>query len=186
MADKDTIPTKLLWIDLEMTGLDPEKDIILEVAAEVTDFNFKTLESYESRVRGGNRQTVVNRMQANIWWKDFPGNRDDFLNKFDDAKPLQVVEDELIALVSKHFGNEPAVLAGNSIYNDRLFIKKWWPALDLKLHYRMLDVSAFKVLMQGKYGVVFEKQDIHRAFDDIQASIAELQNYLDWFKAHQD
>jgi len=182
MADKDTIPTKLLWIDLEMTGLDPEKDIILEVAAEVTDFNFKTLESYESRVRGGNRQTVVNRMQANIWWKDFPGNRDDFLNKFDDAKPLQVVEDELIALVSKHFGNEPAVLAGNSIYNDRLFIKKWWPALDLKLHYRMLDVSAFKVLMQGKYGVVFEKQDIHRAFDDIQASIAELQNYLDWFK----
>jgi len=184
MMDKDTIPTKLLWVDLEMTGLDPEKDVILEVAAEVTDFNFKTLESYETRVRGGNRQTVVNRMQANIWWKDFPGNRDDFLNKFDDAKPLQIVEDELIALVTKHFGNESAVLAGNSIYNDRLFVKKWWPALDLKLHYRMLDVSAFKVLMQGKYGVVFEKQDAHRAFDDIQASIAELQNYLEWFNKH--
>lgn len=182
MLNKDVIPTKLLWVDLEMTGLDPAKDVILEIAVEITDFNFKTLESYEARVRGGNRQTVVARMQANIWWKDFPGNRDDFLDKFDEARPLEAVENELIELVKKHFGDEPAVLAGNSIYNDRLFIKQWWPALDLKLHYRMLDVSAFKVLMQGKYSVVYEKNNNHRAFDDIQASIAELQYYLDWFK----
>lgn len=179
---KDIIPTKLLWLDLEMTGLDAEKDLILEVAVEITDFNFKTLESYEARVRGGNRQTIVNRMQANIWWKDYPVNRDDFLDRLDEAKPLGIVEDELIELVNRHFGKEPAVLAGNSIHNDRKFIQKWWPALDLKLHYRMLDVSAYKILMQGKYGVIFEKQDPHRAFDDIQASIAELQSYLDWFK----
>lgn len=182
MADKNSIPTKLLWMDLEMTGLEPEKDVILEVAVEVTDFNFKTLESYEARVRGGNRQTVVNRMQANVWWKEYPANRDDFLDKLDEAQPLGVVEDELVELVKKHFGDEPAVLAGNSIHNDRKFIAKWWPGLDLKLHYRMLDVSALKVLMQGRYGVVFEKQEVHRAFDDIQASIAELENYLNWFK----
>jgi oligoribonuclease len=98
------------------------------------------------------------------------------------GKSSQQVEKELTELVEQQFGTEPAVLAGNSIHNDRLFIKRQWPQLDLKLHYRMLDVSAWKVLMQGKYGVKFEKKEIHRAFDDIQASIAELQHYLEWFK----
>ena len=73
----------------------------------------------------------------------------------------------------------------NSIHSDSKFIHRWWPALDLKLHYRMLDVSAWKVLMQGKFGVEYEKKEVHRAFDDIQASIAELQYYLEWFKREQ-
>ena len=179
MSDiKDIIPSKLFWVDLEMTGLDPAKDVILEVAVEITDFNFKTLASYETRVQQ-KRETVLTRMQANIWWKDFPENRDEFANKLGEGKPLKEVEKELIDLIDKHFGKEPAILAGNSIHNDRNFIKRWWPALDLKLHYRMLDVSSFKVLMQGKYGEKFEKKEVHRAFDDIQASIAELQHYLD-------
>jgi len=181
MKKQDVIPTKLLWVDLEMTGLEPTKDVILEVAAEITDFNFKTLESYEACVKQ-DREVVVKRMQENIWWKDFPENRDSFINGLDGAKPLREVEDELIALVDKHWNGEPAILAGNSIYNDRLFIKQWMPRLDLKLHYRMLDVSSFKIVMQGKHGEVFEKNDAHRAFDDIQASIAELQHYLEWFQ----
>lgn len=180
-ADKNTIPTKLLWVDLEMTGLDPQKDVLLEVGLEITDFNFKTLETYEARI-SQNHATVVDRMQKNIWWRDFPVNRDDFLGNLANGKALSDVEQELIQLVDTHFTNELAVLAGNSIYNDRLFIKQWMPALDLKLHYRMLDVSSFKVLMQGKFGKVFEKDSTHRAFDDIQASIAELQDYLDYFK----
>jgi oligoribonuclease len=77
------------------------------------------------------------------------------------------------------FGDEPAVLAGNSIHNDRIFIKKWWPEVEALLHYRMLDVTTLKIIMQGKYGYEFEKNDAHRAFDDIQASIAELQHYLE-------
>ncbi len=128
------------------------------------------------------RKVVVERMQKNTWWADFPANRDEFVARLEGGKPSRQVEQELIALVEQHFGSEPAVLAGNSIHNDRNFIKQWWPELDLKLHYRMLDVSAWKVLMQGKYGVPFEKREVHRAFDDIQASIAELQFYLDWFK----
>ncbi len=176
----DVFPTKLLWVDLEMTGLEPKQDVILEVAAEITDFDLKTLESYETSVQQ-KRETVVTRMQANTWWKDFPANRDGFLKSIEEGKPLKDVENELLQLVNKHFGDELAVLAGNSIYNDRLFIKQWMPALDLKLHYRMLDVSAWKVFMQGKFGVVYEKKEVHRAFDDIQASIAELQHYLDWF-----
>jgi oligoribonuclease len=179
--DKNTIPTKLLWVDLEMTGLDPQADVLLEIAVEITDFNFKTLESYEARITQ-DHNTVVDRMQKNIWWRDYPANRDEFLNRLGEGKPLGQVEQEMIELIGRHWTDEMAVIAGNSIYNDRLFIKRWMPSLDLKLHYRMLDVSSFKILMQGKYGVVFEKQDVHRAFDDIQASIAELQHYIDWFK----
>ncbi|HVX57915.1 MAG TPA: oligoribonuclease [Candidatus Saccharimonadales bacterium] len=184
MIDKSAAPTKLLWVDLEMTGLDPRRDVILEVAAEITDFDFKTLANYEAMVKQP-RATVVERMQKNIWWADFPHNRDEFINKLDAGKPSAQVEKELIELVERHFGAEPAVLAGNSIHNDRNFIRQWWPQLDLKLHYRMLDVSAWKVFMQGKYGVQFEKKEVHRAFDDIQASIAELQHYLEWFRDEQ-
>lgn len=180
MKDKNAIPTRLLWVDLEMTGLEPAKDVLLEVAVEITDFEFKTLASYEARIRQ-KKEVVLDRMQKNIWWRDYPQNRDDFVNRLEEGKPLEQVEQEMTTLVDTHFANELAVLAGNSIHNDRLFIKQWMPSLDLKLHYRMLDVSSLKVLMQGKYGEVFEKQDVHRAFDDIQASIAELQHYLEWF-----
>jgi len=185
MIDKHAIPTKLLWVDLEMTGLDSQKDVILEVAAEITDFNFKTLASYEARVKQP-RETVIERMQANIWWKEYPGNRDDFINRLDEGKPSEQVEQELVALVEQQFDSEPAILAGNSIHNDRLFIKHWWPALDLKLHYRMLDVSSLKILMQGQRGIEFEKKEVHRAFDDIQASIAELQHYLEILQQPSD
>lgn len=184
MIDKKASPTKLLWVDLEMTGLDPLEDVIIEVAAEITDFNFKTLASYEAIVQQP-KDVVVERMRKNVWWVDYPENRDEFVAKMDKAKSSGQVQQELIALLDEHFGNEPAVLAGNSIHNDRNFIKQWWPELDLKLHYRMLDVSSWKVFMQAKHDVQFEKKEVHRAFDDIQASIAELQCYLEWFQANK-
>ena len=183
MTDKNTIPTKLLWVDLEMTGLDPKIDVILEVAAEVTDFNFKTLASYEARIKHP-RELVANRMQANNWWQQYPHNRDEFLSKLDQGKDIKDVEQELIDLVTDQFGSELVIMAGNSIWNDRLFVREYWPALDVKLHYRMLDVSSFKIVMQGKHGEIFEKKGVHRAFDDIQASIAELQSYLEWFQTN--
>jgi oligoribonuclease len=181
MIDKKAIPTKLFWVDLEMTGLDSTQDVILEVAAEITDFNFKTLASYEAIVKQP-RQTVIDRMQKNTWWADYPANRDDFIAKLDQGKDSDQVEKELITLIEEQFNDEPAILSGNSIHNDRNFIKQWWPNLDLKLHYRMLDVSSLKVFMQGRYGVEYEKKNVHRAFDDIQASIAELQYYLERLK----
>ncbi len=184
MIDKKAIPTKLLWVDLEMTGLDVQQDVILEIAAEITDFDLKTIASYEARIQQPH-DVVVKRMQANIWWKDYPQNRDDFVQRLEEGKPMKQVEQELVALLATHFGNEPAILAGNSIHNDRNFIKQWMPAFDLKLHYRMLDVTSFKMIMQAKYGVDFEKPEVHRAFEDIQASIAELQHYLDRFKVDE-
>ena len=184
--DKKAVPTRLRWVDLEMTGLEVQQDVILEVAAIITDFDFTTLATYEAIVQQP-ADVVADRMQKNAWWQNYPENRDAFIAKTSDAtaaKPSEQVETELIGLVRQHFGDEPAILAGNSIHNDRNFVKQWWPALDQKLHYRMLDVSAWKVFMQGRYGVNFEKKDVHRALDDIQASIDELKYYLEWFKTN--
>ncbi len=178
--DKNTVPTKFLWVDLEMTGLDSQQDVILEVAAEVTDAELNTLASYEAIVAQP-QEVLVDRFGKNQWYQSYPENRDEFLKKCAAGKASEQVERELIEFVEANFGAEPAILAGNSIHNDRNFIKHWWPTFDLKLHYRMLDVSAWKVFMQARYGVTFEKKEVHRAFDDIQASIAELQYYLEWF-----
>ena len=173
--DKHMVPTKLLWIDLEMTGLNSEKDVIIEVACEVTDFEFKTLASYEAIIR--HHDDVLDNM--NEWSKvqhKASGLTERIKNEGRDEK--EVVH-ELIGFISAQFGKEPAILAGNSIHNDRTFIKQHWPEVDNLLHYRMLDVTSFKILMQSKYGVNFSKKEVHRAFDDIQASIAELQYYIE-------
>jgi oligoribonuclease len=178
MIDKNAVPTKLLWVDLEMTGLDSNKDVILEIAAEVTDFTFKTLASYEAIIK--HPEETLTTMNE---WAGAQHAASGLTEKIRTiGRPEEEVKHELIGFVKAQFGDEPAILAGNSIHNDRLFIKRWWPEVDGLLHYRMLDVSSFKIVMQGKYGQVFEKNDAHRAFDDIQASIAELQYYLEWFK----
>jgi len=178
--DKKAATTKLLWVDLEMTGLDTEEHVIIEVAAEVTDWTFRTLASYEAVIKHPDEVLA----RANPWARDQHEKSGLTARVRTEGRPEQEVIHELIGFIQAQFGNEPAVLAGNSIHNDRLFIKKWWPEVDQLLHYRMLDVSSWKLVMQGKYGVSFDKNDTHRAFDDIQASIAELQYYIEWFKDH--
>ena len=176
--DKKALPTKLLWVDLEMTGLDPREHVIIEVAAEVSDFNFVTLGSYEALVL----QPEDKLSNMNQWAQaqhDGSGLTERVRQQ---GRPEKQVVGELAAFIKEKFGDEPAILAGNSIHNDRLFIRQWWPDIEALLHYRMLDVSSWKIYMQGRYGVEFPKQDTHLAYDDIQASIAELQYYLQWFK----
>ena len=180
MIDKNAIPTKLLWVDLEMTGLDADKHVIIEVAAEVTDFTFKTLASYEAVINHPDDVLEA----AHPWAKEQHAKSGLTERVRTQGRPESEVIHELVGFIRAQFGDEPAVLAGNSIHNDRIFIKKWWPEVDALLHYRMLDVSSWKIVMQAKYGVVFDKNEAHRAFDDIQASIAELQYYIDWFKTN--
>ncbi|HET7673150.1 MAG TPA: oligoribonuclease [Candidatus Saccharimonadales bacterium] len=176
--DKNLPASKLLWIDLEMTGLEVEKDVIIEVACEVTDFDFKTLATYEAVIKQSD-QALEN---MNDWSKvqHKASGLTERIKK--EGRDERTVVHELVGFIKAQFGDEPAVLAGNSIHNDRSFIKKHWPEVEKLLHYRMLDVSSFKILMQTKYNVRFAKKEVHRAFDDIQASIAELQYYIDALK----
>jgi oligoribonuclease len=178
MIDKNAKATKLLWVDLEMTGLEVEKDVIIEIACEVTDFDFKTLASYEAVIK--HPDSVLEDM--NSWSKTQHGASGLTERVKNEGRDEKEVIHELVGFIKAQFGNEPAVLAGNSIHNDRAFIKKWWPEVESVLHYRMLDVSSLKILMQSKYNVEFKKKEVHRAFDDIQASIAELQYYLQKLK----
>lgn len=176
--DKHLIPTKLLWIDLEMTGLDAGKDVIIEVACEVTDFDFKTLANYEAVIKH-----PKDKMDNMNDWSKTQHKASGLIDRIDkDGREEKEVIHELIGFITAQFGKEPAILAGNSIHNDRKFIQTWWPEVEELLHYRMLDVSSFKILMQAKYGVSFAKKEVHRAFDDIQASIAELQYYIESLK----
>ncbi|MES2614675.1 MAG: exonuclease domain-containing protein [Bdellovibrionota bacterium] len=88
------------------------------------------------------------------------------------------MEDQVREIIQKYSPKEKAILAGNSIGQDRKFIDIWMPKLAQTLHYRMLDVSSFKIVFEGIYNQKFEKQKKHRAVDDILESIAELEYYL--------
>lgn len=173
--------TKILWMDLEMTGLDPIEDRIMEVAAIVTDWDFKELASYEAVIKVGPR-LVEKRMKkgpAAGFWNRFPEVRDALIDQnLKKGKSGRTVENELLEFIDKHFGNEPIILAGNSIHMDRRFIINEWHRFDARLHYRMLDVSAWKVVFEGKYKKKFAKPEAHRALEDIRGSIEELKYYL--------
>ena len=175
--DKNAPTTKLLWVDLEMTGLDPTEHVIIEVAAIVTDWEFNTLGSFEAIIK--HDDDILSR--ANPWAREQHDKSGLTERVRTEGRPEAEVVQEFASFIQSHFGDEPAVLAGNSIHNDRLFIKRWWTPVEERLHYRMLDVSSWKLVMQGKYGIPFLKSDAHRASEDIQASIAELQFYLQRF-----
>lgn len=161
---------------MEMTGLDVEKEVIIEVAAIVTDLDFKELDTYHAVVK--QPQKYIDGMDA---WNTEHHGASGLTAAIPTGKEQDVVENELLALISKHFGNnnkERPIIAGNSISQDRLFIAKHMHSLNAALHYRMLDVSSWKIIFAEKYNLKYEKQNTHRALDDIRESIAELKYYL--------
>lgn len=174
--------TKILWLDLEMTGLDPIEDRIMEVGAIITDWDFKEIATYQAAIKVGPR-LVEKRMfkgPSKDFWEKFPAVRDALIKQNDEkGRSGRTIENELLALIDKHFDKDTLVLlGGNSIHMDRRFIINEWARLDARLNYRMLDVSAFKVVFEGKYGKKFAKPEAHRALEDIRGSIMELKYYL--------
>lgn len=164
-----------------MTGLDPMNDHILEVAAIVTDWDFNELATYHAAVKVATHD-IQDRMYhgpSKEFWEKFPKVRDALITQNDKGRASQVVESEILALLSEHFdATVPVLLGGNSIHMDRQFIAAAWKQVNARLNYRMLDVSAFKVVFEGKYKKKFSKPEAHRALDDIRGSIAELRYYL--------
>lgn len=167
----------LLWMDLEMTGLDPVEDRILEVAVIATDWGMKEIATYEAVKKVG--PNLMRTRMVGEFWDKYSNVRDALVAQNTDGKNGRTVENELLEFVAEHFDTDkPVILAGNSIHQDRKFLDNEWPRLSEKLHYRMLDVTAWKVVMEGKYKKKFAKPEQHRALEDIRGSIEELTYYL--------
>lgn len=170
-------PKYILWVDLEMTGLDPIEDRILEVAAIITDWDFNEIATYEAVKKV--EPALVKRRMVGTFWDEFPEVREVLIAQNLTGKNGRTVERELLEFIDKHIGSdEKVLLAGNSIHQDRRFIANEWRRLDARLHYRMLDVTAWKVVFEGKFGKKFTKPEAHRALEDIRGSIDELRYYL--------
>lgn len=177
MYNKTMSKKRILWIDLEMTGLDPAKDRILEVAAIVTDWDFTEVATYEA-VKKVPTLTMKNRMVGDFW-KKHSAVRSALMKQNEKGKTSRIVEQELVDFITTYCGTDTGVLlCGNSIHQDRRFIRKEWPKVEDMLHYRMLDVSAWKVVFEGKYRKKFAKPEAHRALLDIRGSIEELKYYI--------
>lgn len=160
-----------------MTGLDPKEDRILEIAAIATDWDFKEIAVYEAVKKVG--PNLMKQRMVGDFWDKYATVRDALMAQNETGKNGRIVENELLTFVAEHFDeNEPVLLAGNSIHQDRKFIENEWPRFNTRLHYRMLDVSAWKVVFEGKYRKKFAKPEAHRALEDIRGSIVELQYYL--------
>lgn len=170
---------KLLWVDLEMTGLEPDKDKILEVAAIATDMELNEVARYEAVVKV-DEKLMKSRMVGDFWEKNHV-SRDALIAQNATGKPVQEVENELLKFIDK-FCTKELYLAGNSIHQDRKFIEREMPQLNERLHYRMLDVSAWKIYFENALKKKFTKPENHRALDDINGSIEELKWYLTFLK----
>lgn len=170
---------RIVWVDLEMTGLDTSRHVIVEVAALVTDAQLEILDDGLDLVVHATEDELAE-------MDDFVLNMHTENGLLDEIRSSSVsikeAEDAVLALIEKHCDpDHPAPLAGNSIATDRSFIREQMPRLDAALHYRMIDVSTIKELSRRWFPRAYynqpEKGLAHRALADIVESIQELDYY---------
>jgi len=170
-------PENLIWIDLEMTGLDPETDVIIEMATIVTDSELNVLA--EGPVIAVHQSDE--RLAAMDEWNTRTHGESGLTQRVRDSKISQAeAEAQTIAFLERWVPKGKSPICGNSIGQDRRFLYKYMPALEAYFHYRYLDVSTLKILAERwapgvKEG--FVKTGTHQALDDIRESIAELKYY---------
>jgi oligoribonuclease len=166
----------LVWLDLEMTGLDPERCVIVEIATAVTDSELTLVAEGPSLVIHQPTE-LLNEMVPEVRAMH---TRSGLLERIEASDiSLERAEAETLAFVQAHCDPRTAPLCGNSIWKDRQFIERYMRKLDAYLHYRCVDVSSIKELARRWYGdaVVPKKKEAHRALDDINESIDELRHY---------
>lgn len=170
---------KFVWIDLEMTGLDPEKDVILEIVSVVTDGQLNII-AQGPEIIISQPQTALDGMDK---WCTNVHTKSGLCDKVRASDTsIQEAEQQTLAFLRDHCTEGRAPLAGNSVWMDRVFIMKYMPRLYNFLHYRTIDISTIKELAKSWYGVKnekiqFKKQNSHRALADILESIEELKFY---------
>jgi oligoribonuclease len=164
----------LFWLDMEMTGLEPQSHRILEAAVLVTDWKLQTLKTFSSAVF----QPTSELAKMDDWCvKTHTGSG--LLARVPTGMQEHELDDALCGLANEFFKpDEKIVLCGNSIGQDRKFVDLYLPKFAARLHYRMLDVSSFKILFENAFGLKFKKQNRHEALGDIEESISEFKYYL--------
>ena len=157
-----------------MTGLDPTTDRIVEAAVIITNKQLEPVFEWESPVRQS--QEVLDGM--NDWCKHHHA-ASGLLDRIQNGITEKELDDKLAEITLQHFKTKnPCIIAGNSISQDRKFIDAYLPRFSSRIHYRMLDVSSFKIVFREMLGREFKKENTHRALDDIKESIAELKYYM--------
>jgi oligoribonuclease len=170
---------RLVWIDLEMTGLDPERDVVLEIAALVTDSQLEPVGEGIDIVVAQPAAALEGMVEVVRDMHARSGLTDAVLAS---SVTLADAEAQVLALVKEHVPEPRTVpLCGNSIATDRTFIVRHMPALDAWLHYRMIDVSSIKELARRWYPKAYYGAPVkaggHRALADIRESGEELRYY---------
>jgi len=177
MAKKD----HLIWIDLEMTGLDPETESIIEIATIVTDNNLNIL------AEGPN--LVINQPKSLIdamdeWCTDHHGKSGLTKKVLESSLTMEEAEQQTLAFLAEWTEKGASPLCGNSIWQDRRFLLKYMKGLESWCHYRLIDVSTLKELSKRWKPDLSghpEKSGSHLALADIRESIEELRFYRDHF-----
>ncbi len=172
--------TNLVWVDLEMTGLDPKTCTVLEIGVIITDSDLN-LVAEGPFIAIHHSAKVLKSMEA--WSKDHH-QRSGLTDACRASKiSLKKAETEVLNFVKTHCIQNTAPLCGNTIWQDRRFLVKYMPRLEGYLHYRVIDVSSIKELVGRWYPIDHKmprlKHRSHRVADDIRESIEELKHYRD-------
>ncbi len=173
-----TISEHLVWIDCEMTGLDPEKDCLVEIAVVITNSDLEPVDEGIDLVIKPREDSLANMGDYVREMHTTSG----LINEFAAGLDLADAEAKVLEYIKQYIPEaRQAPLAGNSIGTDRMFINRYMPALDQHLHYRNIDVSSIKELSRRWYPRVYfqlpKKDGGHRALADINESINELRYY---------
>jgi oligoribonuclease len=174
-------PTNLIWVDLEMTGLNPEHDRIIEMATVVTDTDLNVIaESPAFAIHQSDE--LLNGMDD---WNTKHHNSSGLVARVKESKMSeQEAETAMLSFLKKYIPAGKSPMCGNSIWQDRRFLARYLPELEKYFHYRMIDVSTLKELALRWNPRVYDsvkKESRHLALDDIRDSINELRHYRENF-----